>query len=281
MPDLCTPCNCRPLDGGAGPRPHRLAFPALLFGLLVTALAAATPSARAASEPFDLESGQVCLDCHDELNKQQVIHPATEEGAGCATLCHQQDDPARHQFAALPAPLGPLCMECHDQVVTQGDTHQHPPVEDGDCTSCHDPHQSDQAKLLNAAYPATFYQAYSEAAYGLCLNCHEAETFNEPRTETATAFRNGDLNLHQRHVNKDKGRSCRTCHSPHSSQQPHLIISSFLFGERRLGITYETTDNGGSCVTSCHIKAVYDRLVPVKNELRTSPSPGQDAGPQK
>jgi len=83
------------------------------------------------------------------------------------------------------------------------------------------------------------------------------------------------------HVNKDKARSCRTCHSPHSSQQPHLIISSFLFGERRLGITYETSDNGGSCVTSCHIKAVYDRLVPVMNQLRTSPSPGQDAGPQK
>lgn len=278
MSDPCTPLTGSPLGPRGCPRPSRV-LPCLL--LLVFCLAIISPAAQAASKLVAMKSGQPCLDCHGKLNKQKNIHPATEGGDGCATLCHEQGDPALHRFAAPPNPIGPLCLGCHDTVVLKLDIHQHPPVADGDCTACHDPHQSDRAKLLNGPYPETFYQTYSEAAYGLCLNCHDAAAFKAPRTTTATAFRNGDLNLHQRHVNKKKGRSCKACHDMHGSRQSHLIASAFRFGERGLAIAYETTDNGGSCVTSCHVKVSYDRLTPVNNPLRTSPRPGESAAPEK
>lgn len=342
---------------------------------------------RAASEDFDLEPGQACLDCHAEMGEKKHIHPATEDGAGCATLCHQQPNPALHAFAARPTPIAALCLECHDNPVSGKRPHM--PAADGDCIVCHDPHQSEHAKLLSApagelclqchdqgdfsgtvvhgpvaagdcaachnphaaeqagllrdpvpalcwrchdkaqtdgagvslpptkllfesseaqhhppfaagdcndchlphasteirllagAYPKGLYQTYSEAAYGLCLNCHEAASFSEPRTVTATAFRNGNLNLHQRHVNRDKGRGCRACHTPHGSHQPRLITGGFRFGERGLGLTFEATDHGGSCVSSCHVKVAYDRLAPVNNPLRTSPRQGADATPEE
>jgi len=308
-----------------------------LPAFVVLVLASGVLPARATGQAFDLKPGQRCLDCHGELNEKKTIHPATEGGAACAGSCHKQDNPARHQFTALPQPIGQLCLECHDDPVAG--QHRHKPAADGECIICHNPHQSEQAKLLReaipdlcftchgaqlkdsqgidlpptkrlfddsqaqlhppfaegdclachrphasdnirllvAAYPSGFYQNYSETAYALCLSCHDAEAFTAPRTLTATAFRNGNLNLHVRHVNKEKGRGCRACHSPHGSRQPHLIVASFRFGERTLGFSYETTDNGGSCAPGCHVKVVYDRLAPINNLLRATPRAGKDA----
>jgi len=384
MPLPCPTRHDGQLDAGDIRRSCRMLFPAWCgLLLLFFGLASAPTAARAAGKPVAMKPGQACLDCHGKLNSKKNIHPATEGGKGCATLCHEQADPARHQFAARPAPIVSLCLACHDNPATG--KHRHMPAADGDCTACHDPHQSEQAKLLNApageiclqchdqgdfsgtvvhgpvaggdcvachnphatdlarllrepvpalcwrchdkaqtdtagislpptkplfeyskanhhppfaagdcndchrphasaevrllaaAYPKELYQAYNKTAYALCLNCHEAAAFTTPRTETATAFRNGNLNLHQRHVDKKKGRSCRACHTPHGSAQPRLIAHGFRFGERVLGLTFEATDNGGSCVSNCHIKVSYDRLAPVNNPLRTSPRPGEDA----
>lgn len=363
----------------------------ILCGLLAAIpLAGGYATARGASPAIDMKPGQACLECHALLNQKKFIHPASEEGAGCVTLCHRQADPALHQFTKPAGPMAGLCGECHEQ--PWPGAHQHAPVAAGECTDCHDPHQSDQAKLLlapvgelclrchgagtfsgqpspgqvihgpvkdgnclachtphagehpkllrepvptlclgchakpledfqgmtlpptkrlfedpqallhppfaagdcvachrphaaarirrlNANYPGGLYQAYGESSYALCLNCHDAEAFNAPRTLKATAFRNGNLNLHQRHVNKNKGRSCRACHSPHGSRQPHLLTAALRFGERGLGLSYEATASGGSCVTSCHVRVAYDRLAPVNNPLRTSPRQGEDATP--
>lgn len=362
---------------------------ALSWALVFLLLTGGQQLTRAASAPSGLEPDEACLDCHAEMGEKKHIHPATEDGAGCATLCHQQTNPALHAFAAQPAPIAALCLECHDNPVFG--KHRHMPAADGDCIECHDPHQSEQKKLLNAPaeelclqchdqgdfsdtvvhgpvaagdcaachnphaaeqarmlrdpipalcwrchdkaqtdadgvslpatkplfesseaqhhspfaagdctechlphtstefrllaapYPKGPYQTYSEAAYELCLNCHEAAAaFSEPRTLTATAFRNGNLNLHYRHVNKDKGRTCRTCHTPHGGYQPRLITGRFRFGERTLGLSFKATDSGGSCTSSCHIQVAYDRQEPAFNALRTSPRPpGQDATPEE
>jgi len=353
-----------------------------LCGFLSTELLVGTPSLCVASEVFALEEGQSCLECHDEMEKQQVLHPATEGGDGCIS-CHEQDDPLQHGFADRPEPIAELCLMCHEDPLAAA--HQHPPVVEGDCLFCHNPHQSEHAalltapqgelclnchdadafsgqsvhgpvttnacsachnphaakqakllraappelcfrcpdkeledgqqqklpatkrlfedeqaqlhppfaagdcgdchrphaaeqpRLLSAAYPFGFYQPYREEAYALCLNCHDPAAFSEPRTLDATAFRNGNLNLHQRHVDKTKGRSCGICHSPHGAYQEHLLQSGMTFGEVTLGISYTTTENGGNCSTSCHTKVSYDRLAPVNNPLRVSPRQGEDA----
>ncbi len=355
-------------------------------GLLVMlSLVGGVSAAHSAAEAFALTAGQPCLSCHAELAEQALIHPATEDGESCATLCHPQSNPLLHQFGPRPDPIASLCFECHEDPLSAAV--QHPPVVEGDCLFCHNPHQSQQPALLNlpqrelclqchdedafsgvsvhgpvnnnqcsachnphsagqakllratppelcwschdkeledtdkvqlpptkrlfedeqaqlhppfaagdcldchqphaaaqkrllsAAYAEGFYQQYSAAAYALCLNCHAESTFTEPRTQDATAFRNGDLNLHYRHVNKVKGRSCSVCHSPHGTRQAHTVQQSMTFGTRVLGLSYETTENGGSCSTSCHVKVSYDRLSPVNNPLRTSPRPGEEASP--
>lgn len=240
-----------------------------------------------------LPAAELCLQCHDSapFAGRSIHGPVT---AGQCAACH---NPHSSPKAKLLRESGAaLCFRCHDKeledlqkiklpatkrLFEDKKAKLHPPFAAGDCSDCHRPHASSQARLLGEAFPAGLYQTYSEAAYTLCLNCHDAGAFAEPRTLSATSFRNGNLNLHQRHVNRDKGRSCRACHNPHGSYQPHLVTELFRFGKRNLGIGFESSDNGGSCVTSCHVKVTYDRLVPVNNPLRTTPRQGSDATPEE
>ena len=98
-----------------------------------------------------------------------------------------------------------------------------------------------------------------------------------PRTLADTEFRNGNLNLHYRHVNRPKGRTCTACHTPHGSRQKKLIREAFGFGDRTLPIQYEKTETGGTCATACHGPVSYDRCEPAENGLLTTPREGKDA----
>ena len=68
---------------------------------------------------------------------------------------------------------------------------------------------------LRRPFPERFYASFDIASYGLCFECHEEALVTEERTTELTNFRNGDLNLHFRHVNQEKGRTCRACHDVH------------------------------------------------------------------
>jgi predicted CXXCH cytochrome family protein len=235
----------------------------------------------------------LCLECHEAFAGKGSMHGPVL--AGECSACHNPHSTAEAKLLRQAQPT--LCWSCHDKEVEDSQKIKlpatkplfedkeailHPPFADGGCKDCHLPHASEQPRLLNAAYPGGFYQSYNEAAYELCLNCHAAAAFSAPRTLKATAFRNGNLNLHQRHVNKDKGRSCRTCHTAHGGYQSRLVTPGFRFGERTLGLKFEATASGGSCTSNCHIKATYDRLEPAFNPLRTSPRPpGKDASPEE
>jgi predicted CXXCH cytochrome family protein len=90
-------------------------------------------------------------------------------------------------------------------------------------------------------------------------------------------FRNGNANLHYRHVNKKKGRTCSICHSSHATKGPLLVKDSFKFGNRILEINFEKTEEGGKCETTCHRLGKYNRYKPEENLLRTTPFPGKQA----
>lgn len=238
--------------------------------------------------------GDLCLQCHDagnysgEVEKGQTVHGPAKNGK--CVVCHNPHSAKQDKLLRLPVP--DLCWKCHakpqkdakgvklrplKRLFEDESAHLHPPFAAGDCLDCHQPHASNNIRLLVAKYPVGFYQNYSEDAYALCLNCHDADKFNKPRTLTATNFRNGNLNLHYRHVNKKKGRNCLACHDPHGSRQAHMIVPAFRFGIRELTVNYEATATGGSCAPPCHVKAYYDRRQPANNRFRTTPRVGKAA----
>jgi predicted CXXCH cytochrome family protein len=229
------------------------------------------------------------------MGKKKSVHKIGVDGKLCI-ICHEIPEQGKHSFTKIPDNTRPLCGKCHSKeteapkylkasppkVISQDeDVVQHEPFKEGKCTKCHDAHESNFHKHLKKEYPEKFYVYFAVRAYELCFaaDCHGGfeDAFVIPRTLTKTKFRNGNLNLHFRHVNKIKGRSCSACHDPHFSTAPKLVRDTFTFGKRSLTISYEKTETGGQCSTTCHRLVQYDRYKPVKNMVSVSPREGKDA----
>lgn len=261
----------------------------------------------------------MCLDCHfphESDNKRLLIQPSI--GALCFT-CHDEKEFAGSTPHApvsegkcldchgphstdypkqLVKPVPDLCFVCHNREIKdtkgvplpspkdiytgQGMT-LHKPFAQGKCVDCHSPHPVNEHRLLKGHYPEGFYTSYSEDSYALCFQCHPGtrKALKESRTLTDTGFRNGNLNLHYRHVNRAKGRTCKACHHHHGSRNPRLIRDTFPFGNRILAVKYEKTETGGSCAPACHARAQYDRYEPFESTMHTTPREGTDATPDE
>lgn len=234
--------------------------------------------------------GSLCTMCHVQIvpTAARAVHrPA---GSGQCTECH---DPHSSELARqLNASVPELCFGCHDQA-QQGDNgvtlpavqplfedqalHRHSPFARGECLTCHEPHASKHYRLQKRAYPESIYTSFAVDKY-FCFGCHDERAFTEPRTVTATNFRNGNLNLHYRHVNRAKGRSCRACHHHHAARRPALVVDQVPFGERLIDIAeFAPTEAGATCGPTCHRTMRYDRYVPDSNALKVTPREGRDA----
>lgn len=200
---------------------------------------------------------QLCLSCHSEGFSWKVPHTPVDQGA--CTSCHEPHSATSGHL--LKAFGSTLCYRCHEQSLADG-VSVHAPVESGDCQSCHQVHGANRRKLLVHDFPEGFYQSFSLEAYQLCFDCHRSELVTEEITATMTDFRNGDENLHYRHLLlPGRGRSCTVCHDLHASPQEHLIRSSVPgFGSWAIPISFTTTPDGGTCVVGCHKPKSYDRL---------------------
>ncbi|MEN8262926.1 MAG: cytochrome c3 family protein [Nitrospirota bacterium] len=255
-------------------------------------------SEEKAIPPIDTEASCVAASCHDNMGKKKSVHGVGVNGKHCIK-CHKVVNKGEHTFT-LPPKAIEVCAQCHSgkyiapsdilgkpplimagaDIFEEGqETQFHEPFAEGKCTECHDAHESDYYLHLKGSYPGTFYATFSLEVYGLCYNCHKdfRKVLTEPRTLETTAFRNGNLNLHYRHVNKRKGRTCKACHHPHGSDNPKLIKEGFMFGLRKLNINYEKTETGGSCAPTCHIPVKYDRYEPIEVLMKTTPVEGVDA----
>jgi len=232
----------------------------------------------------------LCVGCHDDLNlDQKVVHGPV--GQGKCLECHDPHGTDHPALLGQPAPE--LCFNCHAAAVKNAQGRAlpaikkqfddkklllHAPFAQGRCTECHRPHASPTRALLANSYPDAFYAGYGADAYALCFGCHDQAAFEQPRTVVDSDFRNGNLNLHFRHVNRDKGRSCGACHAPHGSYQPKLVTQEMRFGAKLLALNFEKTATGGSCTTACHGPVTYDRCQPVAIGMKTTPRQGREAG---
>jgi len=229
--------------------------------------------------------GGLCKGCHNAaMFAGGTVHGPVAEG-NC-TGCHEPHASAGAKLVKAGVPE--LCFGCHDRVLRDGEGRQlasaqksfddetlvkHMPFGAGMCAMCHVPHASDSPRLLSGSYPATFYAGYEQEKY-FCFGCHDAGAFAEAYTETATNFRNGAQNLHFRHSNRDKGRTCRACHDHHAAPNPKLIRDTVPFGDRYISIAdFELTETGGQCGPTCHELVKYDREEAEVNGLKVSPWP--------
>ena len=220
----------------------------------------------------------LCGKCHEKTVKDEqmatVKHsPVTEESA-CMN-CH---DPHRAQESGLLLADGlDICLKCHDKPVKKGEKEDdeefadmkkllatnpfpHGPIQNRDCSACHNPHGSSYYRILTSQYPQGFYAPFFVSSYDLCFRCHDAALATQERTTSASEFRDGDRNLHFVHVNRaSHGRTCRSCHEVHASTIPNHVGATVPFGDWKLPIKFDKTENGGSCTPGCHALQKYDR----------------------
>lgn len=221
------------------------------------------------------KSPELCMTCHEHFNESlsamSTRHPMLLTGDGCQR-CHQPHVGQRRNL--LSKVSQDLCLSCHSKDIktasgrtipsrtylTDKDVHRHGPLASSNCARCHEPHGNGGFRFLRKAYPSTFYSPYSTEAYGLCFSCHDSALVTAAKTSGATNFRDGDLNLHYVHVKKpQKGRTCRVCHDAHASENVYLIRDSIQFGEWKLPIDFDKTDDGGTCAAGCHAVKTYSR----------------------
>jgi predicted CXXCH cytochrome family protein len=220
----------------------------------------------------------LCVSCHESVGKTiqtaAFQHSAVTGDATC-TNCHtSHGGPLRRLMKDDPVKL---CMNCHSQPVQTPDNRtiaavtellnpaliKHGPAADGSCSGCHDVHGADISRLLSKPYPELFYSPFEIERFDLCFSCHDKELVLQPQARGLTGFRNGDVNLHFAHVNKDvRGRTCRACHNVHASTNPLHIRESVPYGRWQLPINFTKSDTGGSCAPGCHQQLSYDRENP-------------------
>jgi predicted CXXCH cytochrome family protein len=227
------------------------------------------------------EPQTLCLSCHERI--RHTVETASNQHAAVTTdrqCVHCHDPHAGDHPRMMRSSMTGLCLECHDRKIELADGSElqdmqavlasgrslHGPVAQDNCAACHMIHGGEHFRLLVREYPAEFYAPFAEEHYALCFSCHEKDLVHDRRTTTLTDFRNGDLNLHFVHVNREKkGRTCRACHETHASSHEKHIRESVPFGRGgwELPVGFTKTGTGGSCATGCHKPLGYDREQPV------------------
>lgn len=210
-------------------------------GLLLSATTALAAESKGTIDPV---SGKPCYKCHFSHVNGPKLHDALS-GNEC-TPCHSNTGGDHQKIRGLYSvkdKSAKLCWQCHDSVAGQKSVH--PIIEEG-CLGCHAPHWSTRSNLLRATPPE------------LCFKCHDRNKVTEKNTQKATDFRDGQENLHYVHFTQNQ-IACLTCHSPHASNQLHMIRPKGFNGKEPVTITYNGTDKGGSCLPSCHDKMEYTR----------------------
>jgi predicted CXXCH cytochrome family protein len=179
----------------------------------------------------------LCVTCHsdkaEQIEKAKVQHPGA---AGDCTDCHNPHASAQPGLPKTDAVN--ICLGCHsDQAEQAKKAHPHQPVFEQSCAICHQPHGGENQHLLRASTPNA-----------LCLECHGPDAKPEAlKDEHLVSIFNGKVRLPENYFGKvvrlpvkyglghpvdrhpvtdwgDKPINCLTCHQPHSSAQPDLLV---------------------------------------------------------
>lgn len=232
--------------------PHQSASPKLMAKFLHPPFAdkscemchAAPKEGKVVLTQADAKS--VCVTCHDDkaklIESAKVPHPGA---MGDCTDCHSPH--ASNQPGLPKSDSVSICLGCHTDIdELRKKPFHHQPVFGQGCATCHTPHGGDNDHLLRAKGNA------------LCLECHGPDS--APKHDEAdhllTIF-DGQVRLPEDYYKKNKvpvlplrfglghpleyhpvsdvmdptdqskvktPLSCLSCHQPHSSMQPNLLV---------------------------------------------------------
>ena len=205
---------------------------------------------------------EVCRKCHE--NNEIAKNPHKPFAEGKCDLCHDSHS-SNIRYLQINDQRQ-LCFSCHENTKAELKRFKyiHKPAGERDCGVCHAAHGSDYFRLLIKEYSPEFYAPFDVSNYDLCFSCHQADKVLVKETENLTDFRNGEINLHYLHVNMpERGRTCRTCHATHASNEPKHLRKSVPYGRWEIPIQFEKTETGGGCSPGCHNPRAYDRVKPV------------------
>jgi predicted CXXCH cytochrome family protein len=248
---------------------------------------------HASDHPAQLREGapDLCFSCHEHNQTKRLVetsprvHGAIRTEESCIA-CHAGHGSSMPKMLAKP--LLSLCLSCHDQpletpegerlmdiaTLLKDNPDHHGPVRRANCTACHNPHASPNFRLLAKEYPEMFYAPFDLKNYDLCFTCHLQELVTAQYGIGVTGFRQGELNLHYLHVNKEKkGRTCRACHEVHASKNPFHIREQVPFGGGgwEIKLNFQTLPDGGKCSPGCHTERIYSRRGPHEAGLTEPP----------
>jgi predicted CXXCH cytochrome family protein len=189
----------------------------------------------------------LCVTCHDD--KAKLIETAKVQHPGAAGECTDCHSPHASRQPGLPKTNAvDICLGCHSDIADLAKKpHHHQPAFSQGCATCHQPHGGDNDHLLRA-----------KSTNALCLECHGPD--REPKkleAEHLLTIFNGSVRLPDDYFVKNKvvalplkygmghpvaghpvsdlmdpstpGKvitpmNCLTCHQPHSSAQPDLLV---------------------------------------------------------
>ena len=240
---------------------------------------------------------ELCSACHAEkmaaMKNSSVGHDAVLKGERCFQ-CHAPHG-SDHPKLLRAGDQTATCLQCHDKEITtrngrkiramakviQDSQFQHGPVQAGDCASCHTVHGGSERALLMDRYTTKFFTTFDLKNFALCFDCHTDELVTSQYTESATEFRDGKVNLHYLHINREKrGSTCRSCHAVHGSNQPRHIAQTVAYegSDWLMPIRFELTPTGGTCAPGCHEPMSYSRKTALIENAEPVPSdePGGD-----
>jgi predicted CXXCH cytochrome family protein len=194
------------------------------------------------------DSRALCATCHsdqiEKIAKAKVQHPGAQ---GECVACHNPHAGKTPGFMQ-PDPVA-ACLTCHSEQADQmKKAHLHQPAFQQGCATCHQPHGGDNAHLLQA-----------KTTDGLCLECHGPDSLPKKlEAEHLYTIFDGQVKLPEDYFRKNKvvvlpikyghghpvaGHpvsdvtdpsdttktlqkiNCLTCHQPHSSAQPGLLVN--------------------------------------------------------
>ncbi|MCF6270183.1 MAG: hypothetical protein L3J41_10755 [Melioribacteraceae bacterium] len=140
--------------------------------------------------------GELCADCHDIDNEENMI----KHGPVVAGQCNACHEPHQSAFANLLKEESPqLCFNCHTDNKKMLNLPTVHAAYEGSCLDCHAPHNSKYKFLVKDEIP------------NLCYDCHD-----DMGSEIDTAM------VVHKIINQDK--SCISCHLPHASETSTLLV---------------------------------------------------------